>query len=58
MADVHIHPPVEGYGAFEWHRYPEFIALGYHAARQALEEWKRNPSNSRLAELLARPSPG
>jgi lysophospholipid hydrolase len=46
LADLHIHPPVECYGAFDWDRYPEIIDLGYRAARQVIEEWRRDSAGS------------
>ncbi len=58
LADLHIHPPVERYATFDWDRYPEIREIGYCAAQQAIEEWRRNPSGSRLAECLKRSSAG
>jgi len=48
LVDLYICPAVGRFGVLDFQRYAEIIEIGYHAARQAIEAWQRNPPGSKL----------
>ena len=52
LADLYLRPPVERFGTMDFGSFAEIAEIGYRAAQQAIEEWKQNSPDSRLAQII------
>jgi predicted acylesterase/phospholipase RssA/CRP-like cAMP-binding protein len=39
VADLTFLPPVSGYRLLDWHAFDQLVEIGYHSARETLDQW-------------------